>query len=124
MRKLAVILSLVAGIAYGTDFGTAHDIVMFGSTSIDAGQTNTIETTYRVVGVAKGAIIYSSGGLTTSTVSSVLSSTARTMATIAANNTVVNSNITHNLYGETIRFTIINYATNAVSVVPAILYEK
>lgn len=124
MKYLVAILSLVACVASATDFGTAHDIIMFGSTEIAAGQTNTIETTYRTTGIAKGAIVYSSGGLSTTTVSSVLGSTARTVATIAANNTAVNSNITHNLYGETIRFVTINSATNAITIVPAILYEK
>ena len=123
--KYLVAFFILAGSAFASDLGTSHDIILFGSQSINAGQTNVVETDVFVTGIAKGAIVYASGsGATTTTVASVRSSTPRTIATIAANNTVVNSNVTHNLYAETIRFTTINYATNAVSVSPAIIYEK
>jgi hypothetical protein len=123
--KYLVAFLLLAGSAIASDLGTSHDIVLFGSQDIAAGQTNTVETVVTVTGIAKGAIVYASGaGATTTTVSSVRGGVARTMATIGANNTAVQSNITHNLYAEIVRFTTVNSATNSVSISPAIIYEK
>jgi hypothetical protein len=123
--KYLVAFFILAGSAFASDLGTSHDLILFGSQSIAAGQTNTVETDVFVTGIAKGAIVYASGsGVTTTTVSSVRSSTARAIATIAANNTVVNSNVTHNLYAETIRFVTVNHGAGEVSVSPAIIYEK
>jgi len=123
--KYLVAFFILASTAFASDFGTSHDIVLFGSTEIPAGGTNVVETIVGVTGIAKGAIVYASGaGITTTTVASVRGGVARTMATIVANNAAVNSNITHNLYAEKIRFTTINSATNSVSISPAIIYEK
>ena len=123
--KYLVAFFILASTAFASDLGTSHDIVLFGSVDVPAGGTNVIETIVDVTGIAKGAIVYASGaGATTTTVSSVRGGVARTMATIGANNTAVNSNISHNLYAEKVRFTTVSSATNSVSISPAIIYEK
>jgi len=125
MKYLVAFLCMVATCVSASGFGDSHDIVLFGSVEISAGQTNVIETTVPLTGIAKGSIVYAVGsGVTTTVVASVRGGVARTMATVVANNAAVNSNVTHNLYAETIRFTTINSATNAVTVSPAIIYEK
>lgn len=126
MKKLAALISLIAGVSFASDFGASHDLVLFGAVDVAANSTNVLETTVAISGSIEGAIVYSSGAAaTTTTVASVRGTTARTVATIGVNNGVVQSNVTHNLYGETIRFTIVNYSTNVTaSVTPGIIYEK
>ena len=126
MKKLAALISLIAGVSFASDLGTSHDVVLFGAVEVAANGTNVIETTVNTTGIAKGAIVYASGAAaTTTTVASVRGGTARTIATIGANNTAVQSNVTHNLYAETIRFTIVNSSTGTVATVsPGIIYEK
>ena len=119
----ALLFGLLSAAALAIE--SRHDLVLFGSVTVSAGQTNVVETSVKVTGIARGAIIYQSGaGATTTTVASVRGSDARTVATIATDNTTVQSNVTHNLYAELIRFTIVNASTNEVTITPAIIYEK
>lgn len=126
-KKLAVAgfvaLLLAAGSIYASS--ARHDLVLFGAVTVSGSSTNVIETAVPVTGIARGAIVYQTGaGATTTTVASVRGAVARTLAAIATDNSTVQSNVTHNLYSEIIRFTIVNSSTNEVVVQPAIIYEK
>ena len=124
--KYLVAFLLSVGVATAADFGTSHDIVLFGEQSIAAGQTNTVETTYKVRGIVRQGIVYQDGaGVSTTTVAVVRGDFARTVAAIEANNAAaVSSAGFFPAYDETIRFTTINYGTNTITVIPAIIYEK
>ena len=122
MKYLAVILCLVAG----ASFAGEHEIVLMDQYTIAAGETNTVETPYKLRGIVRQAVVYQDGsGVTTSVVAAIRSSFERTVSTIVANDSVVASTAGYfPLYDETVRFTTINYATNSVTVTPAIIYEK
>jgi len=49
--KYLVAFLLSAGVVAASEFGASHDIILFGEQSIAAGQTNTVETTYKVRGM-------------------------------------------------------------------------
>jgi len=124
--KYLVAFLLSVGVATASDFGTAHDIVLFGEQSIAAGQTNTVETAYKVRGLVRQGIVYQDGaGVSTTTVAVVRGDFARTVAAIAANDAAaVSSAGFFPAYDEIIRFTTVNYGTNTITVIPAIIYEK
>ena len=126
MKYLVAILSLVAGVAFAADFGTSHDIILFGSVDIPAGQTNVHETVSRLTGIAKQSIVYSSGdGMTTTTVQAVQGDLVRPIATVAIKDGIQKSATGFEyLYFENLRYTTVNYGTNDVSVIVGTVYEK
>jgi len=116
----AVTLSALFAVAQ-----VSHETVSFGAITIEAGGTNVVETTFRVTGVLKGALVNQVGaGAATTTVSSVRSGVARTVVAVSTDNSAVQTNVTHNLYSERLRFTIVNSATNSVTIEPSVIYEK
>ena len=128
--KYLVAFLLSVGVATAADFGTSHDIVLFGEQSIAAGETNTIETTYKVRGLFRQLAIWQNGsGVTTTTAYSVRSGKLFTLAIKAGDDgatkgTPSGATIEHGLYDETIRLVTVNYGTNTITVIPAIIYEK
>ena len=127
MKKLAALVSLIAGVSFASDLGTSHDIILFGATDVASNSTVNIETTYKATGIVKGYLLYvSGGGPITATVSSVRSEGTRTIGTAVLSSGSAQSNVTHNLYSEAIKFTLVSgaTATSTVQVTPAIIYEK
>jgi len=124
--KYLVAFLLSVGVATAADFGTAHDVILFGSVEIAAGQTNVHETATRITGIVKENVVYASGsGMTTTTVEAVQGDAVRFVSTITANNANVTSSGGFDyLYYEKVRYTTVNYGTNTVSVIVGTLYEK
>ena len=127
--KYLVAFLLSVGVASASEFGAAHDIILFGEQSIEAGQTNTVETTYKVRGIVKQGIVYQTGaGVSTTTVTAVRGSFSRSALTgvLVGSDEGVSVSTAANIpvYDETIRFTTVNYGTNTITVIPAIIYEK
>ena len=126
MKYLAVILCLVAGVSFAGE----HEIVLMDQYTIAAGETNTVETPYKLRGLFRQMAVWQDGeGVTTTTVYSVRGGDLYTLAVKAGadgatKGTTSGATIEHGLYDETIRFVTINYATNSVTVTPAIIYEK
>lgn len=130
MKYLVAILSLVAGLATAADFGTSHDIILFGEQSIAAGETNTVETTYKVRGMLyQGALFQSGSGISTTVVYGVRGSVESALISGIVQNGSGQQRVSVSypgigLYDQTIKFVTINSGTNTITVTPAIIYEK
>ena len=123
--KYLVAFLLSVGVATASELGAAHDMVLFGSVDLAAGQTNVHETAARIVGVVKRHVVYSTGiGATTTTVEAIQGDVVRELVTIGANNAVVGGLSSEYLFFEKVRYTTVNYGTNTVSVIVGTLYEK
>jgi hypothetical protein len=125
--KYLVAFLLSVGVASASELGAAHDIILFGEQSIAAGQTNTVETTYRVTGVFRQAAVWQIGsGASTTVVHSVRNGIEYPLATRSLSGAGVTKlgDTALGIFNEIIRFTTVNYGTNTITVIPAIIYEK
>lgn len=128
MKYLVAFLILAGSVLAGE-----HEIILFGEQSIEAGQTNTVETTYQVTGMFRQIGIWRTstiGGSATTTAYSVRNDLLNTLGfqgtstQIVTKGTGSGSTSTIPLYDETIRIVTINYSTNMITLSPAIFYEK
>ena len=128
--KYLVAFLLSVGVATAADFGTSHDIVLFGEQSIAAGQTNTVETTYKVRGMLyQGTVFQTGAGVSTTTVYAVRGDIESAVLSAIIQNGTGQQKISATypgvgLYDQTIKFVTINSGTNTITVIPAIIYEK
>jgi len=128
--KYLVAFLLSVGVATASDFGTAHDIVLFGEQSIAAGQTNTVETTYKVRGMLyQGTVFQTGAGVSTTTVYAVRGDIESAVLSAIVQSGTGQQRVSATypgvgLYDQTIKFVTINSGTNTITVIPAIIYEK
>lgn len=125
MAKYIVALILVASVAIAD-----YRIVLLGSYTIEAGQTNTVETPYNLRGMYRQMAVWQDGeGVSTTTVYSVRNDqlftlSVKTGAEGATKGHTSSSVTEQGLYDEKIRVVTVNYATNAITVTPAIIYDR
>ena len=128
--KYLVAFLLSVGVATAADFGTSHDIVLFGEQSIAAGQTNTVETTYKVRGMLYQGTVFQTGvGVSTTIVYAVRGDIESVVLSAIVQSGTGQQRVSATypgvgLYDQTIKFVTINYGTNTIAVIPAIIYEK
>ena len=128
--KYLVAFLLSVGVATAADFGTSHDIVLFGEQSIAAGQTNTVETTYKVRGMLyQGTVFQTGAGVSTTTVYAVRGDIESAVLSAIVQSGTGQQRVSAaypgvGLYDQTIKFVTINSGTNTITVIPAIIYEK